>query len=405
MPKSNLPTVTLILILGLFQALSLPTTSFTCVGRQINISVHGQGTPEPQIFKIRGFSYSNSRIGEGASTDDGAWGFDSLQRPLICKQDFDFMRKLNVNALKLYAFNVLNNPQNLHQQCLDLAWNNGSKPIFIIPSIWITTLPFPNQQARQFMEQNYAKMVTQTRDHPAVMGYSIGSEISGDPNNNKPYWDDFQLIAKSIRRTLQGRRKIITTGTYQTNNNNPNVPVLGHVINGEKYGVDVDMWGVDIYSPNPDEPNLRKDIFTYTKKPLFLPEYGTHFQPPVDPVQRSNELLGMVKGLEKYSYSKHTHGNQGPDYDPNGPVYSGGMIFEWVDEYWKAPDDGGCKPNPASAQAYYGSNAVQMKPGCPCVTPDRRSAACQLDQLIPRPILLPNYLPTVWDDYEPEILK
>jgi len=315
------------------------------------------------------------------------------------------MRKLNVNALKLYAFNVLNNIQDMHRICLDIAWNNGTKPIFLIPSIWITTLPFPNQGARDAMLSNYGKMVERTRDHPAVMGYSIGSEISGDPNDNKAYWDDFQQLAKVIRSNLQGRKKIITTGTYQTNNANPPIPVIGHVINGEKYGVDVDVWGVDVYSPNPDDVTLRRDIFKFTKKPLFFPEYGVHFQPPADPHERSVALLGMVGQMEQYSYSTTRHGNQGSEFDPNAPIYAGGMIFEWTDEYWKAPADGGCKPNPASAQAWYGSNAISLKPGCQCGPPERRTKDCYLDNRDPREILTEKFLPSMWNTYEPEGLQ
>jgi hypothetical protein len=74
------------------------TTNFWAAGRMINMTVDGQG---PHVFKIRGFSYSNSRIGEGAPTDDNPSGWDSLQRPEICAQDFELMRKINVNALKV----------------------------------------------------------------------------------------------------------------------------------------------------------------------------------------------------------------------------------------------------------------------------------------------------------------
>jgi len=378
-------------------------TAFYGAGRAINITVD-QGIP--QIFKIRGFSYSNSRIGEGAPSDGSAGEFDSLMRPKICKQDFDLMRALNANLIKVYAFNV-NSPDSaaLHQECLDYAWNNGTKPIFVLLSIWITTLPFPDELTRQKFVQEYATMASQTNTHPAVFGYSVGSEISGDPNNNPPYWQDFSLLVDTLRSNLGSSRKIITTGTYQSDCANPPVPVLGHVINGEAFGVKVDAWGVDIYSPNPNEPTLRKNIYTYTKKPLFFPEYGLTFQPSFgDEYKLSQQLLSIIGDMEQYAYNTNNFNvNQGGTYDPNGPIYAGGLVFEWIDEYWKAPLGSNCQPNPSSAQAYYGVNKVALKAGCTCVNPPDRSPECYLDDRIPRPILDPTFLPTLWTSYEPSI--
>lgn len=74
------------------------TTAFYASNREIMLKMDNRG---PFVFKMRGFSYSNSRIGEGAPTDDSSGGWDSLQRPEICQQDFDLMRKINANALKV----------------------------------------------------------------------------------------------------------------------------------------------------------------------------------------------------------------------------------------------------------------------------------------------------------------
>jgi hypothetical protein len=223
---------------------SSPSVSmFTAVGRRIFIS---DGTSSEE-FIIRGFSYSNARIGEGAPSDGSAAEYDSLQRPEICKQDFDLMRKSNVNAIKVYAFNTYNSSG--HRECLDAAWNGGIRPIFVALSVWINVLPFPSQDVATNMSDRYTAMVLETADHPAVWSYEIGSEMGGNPNNNSAYWSDFNKIATAILSALGTRKKLISTGTYQADCTGcvPPVPVLGHVCSGEHYNAIVDVWGVDVY--------------------------------------------------------------------------------------------------------------------------------------------------------------
>eukprot|EP00759_Apiculatamorpha_spiralis_P021498 PhF_6_TR26261/c0_g1_i1/m.37577 len=397
-------SIGLVLAFLTFSHALTPRTNFTTQGRCLMYS--STTSPQPQVFHIRGFSYSNSRIGEGPSVDSTTDGFDAISRPNICQQDFTAMRAFNVNSIKTYAFNqYAPNITSLHKQCLDIAWNNGVKPIFVILSVWIPSLPFASPSDRDAMGVRYTNMVLETADHPAVMGYSIGSEIGGDPNNNPSYWADFNAVIAAARRGLQGRRKIITSGTYQADctSCSPVVPVIGHIINGEKYGADVDVWGVDIYSPDPDEPTLRQHVYQATTKPLMLPEFGVATQPPSDPNAQAQVLLRQVYDLERFSYNESTMNlNQGNDtskYDPNGPIYAGGLIFEWIDEYWKGTL-GLCIPDPNSAQTWYGANAVQQQSGCTC--PSSFQGSCALDTRVPRPILSnPNMLLAAWNQYVP----
>jgi hypothetical protein len=288
-----------------------------------------------------------------------------------------------------------------HRECLDLAWNNGTNPIFIILSVYISELPFGTAAEKANMTAAYQLMVAGTADHPAVMGYSVGSEIGGDPNDNPAYWADFNAVALAVQSALDGRRKIVTTGTYQADctSCSPVVPCLGHVINGEKYGAKVDVWGVDIYSPDPDEPNLRRNIYAATTKPFFLPEYGVSYQPPLDESTQTALLMSQTAGLIAFSFNEsNQQENQGSGaYNPTGPVYAGGMIFEWVDEFWK----GGplCYANNASAQPFYGANTVALRTGCVCG--GTFAGVCSTDERIPRSILRPSNLPTLWTKYTP----
>jgi hypothetical protein len=406
-------------------------SDFTTAGRAILLSLHESvncshseggadrlGSPhsgnhqpqDPSVFQLRGFSYSNYRIGEGPSAiTDGPFGFDSLSRVDICQQDIPLMRRLNVNAIKIYDFNVIaENIDAQHKECLDLLWNNGHQPIFAILSIWISNLPFSSHSLRQNVTDSYRRMVATTADHPAVLGYSIGSEIGGDPNDNPSYWQDFNVVAKAVKKALNGRRKIVTTGTYQADCTSctPVVPCIGHIINGEKYGAVVDVWGVDVYFPNPQDETLRANIFNATTKPFFFPEYGVNYQPPMNLSEQTLLLYSQIQGVIQYSYTNDTiqenNGNASvTPFNASGPVYSGGLVFEWIDEYWK----GGplCQPNPASAQPYYGANMVALKDGCTCPANGGSFAGnCSTNERTPRPILAdPTMLPSLWPAYTP----
>jgi len=365
------------------------------------------------VFKMRGFSYSNARIGEGAPGDASVTDTDSLMKPRLCKRDFDGMRAVNANAIKVYAFNVVfSGSKAAHQACLDYAWNNGVKPIFIELSIWIGAIPFPDSTSRVAMLSNYAKMVQETADHPAVMSYAVGSEFSGDPNAGptSPYWTDFKAVASTIRQNMGNNKKLITTAVYQTTCTSPTlcpkkVLDLGHVINGEAAGAEVDFWGVDIYSPDPGTAWLRESIFKATKKPFVLPEYGLTYQPSMTPnsAAKAVQELVQVKQVETNSFASGRDGNDGSTFDANAPIYAGALLFEWHDEYWKAAAPGSnglpCAAGLNSAQPWYGKNALALKPGCACVAPEQRSDACYMDDLVPRAIM--SQLTSAWTAYEP----
>jgi hypothetical protein len=325
------------------------------------------------------------------------------------------MREQNVNTIKVYVFNNhMADSASAHQGCLDYAWNGGVKPIFISLSIWINALPFSDATYRSSILSRYAAMVKETSAHPAVFAYSIGSEFSGDPNvgGNSAYWNDFKAVITSIRGAMGTAKKLITTGTYQTTCGLPLCPKtildLGHVINGEAAGADVDFWGVDIYSPDPHADWLRKSIFKATKRPFVFPEYGLSYQPALtpDPAARAVAELGLVQQMENYSYEVgNLNENEGDTFDADGPIYAGGLLFEWNDEYWKGPATSKmCHAGTNSAQGWYGKNALALKPGCPCVPPEQRSAACYLDDLVPRPVLGGSNrgaLADVWNTYIP----
>jgi hypothetical protein len=219
------------------------------------------------------------------------------------------------------------------------------------------------------------------------------------------------MIASTIRQAMGSNAKLVTTATYQsscTNLNfcNPAVPDIGHVINGEHAGADVDFWGVDIYSPGPGAAYLRQYVFAATTKPFFLPEYGVAYEPtlPGTIEEKSVQEFNLIREVEQYSNEPGRGGNEFSTFDDDAPVYSGGLLFEWNDEFWKGPIEGAipCARNPASAQGWYGKNELQLKPGCQCVAPELRTAACAMDDLAPRPILSdPSLLPSLWNTYVP----
>mmetsp|Transcript_34838 Transcript_34838/g.68448 ORF Transcript_34838/g.68448 Transcript_34838/m.68448 type:complete len:441 (+) Transcript_34838:23-1345(+) len=365
------------------------STAFFTKGRKIFVSTPGGGS---ELFIIRGFSYSNALIGEGAPNDGDEFAYDAFMHPDRCAQDFALMRSYNVNSIKLYAFNAMNSTvQGLHLKCLDQAWNGGHKPIFVTLSVWIDILPFSSSVEKQLIVQNYATMVNVTRHHPAVWAYSIGSEIGGDPNNNPAYWSDFNIVAKTVRSAMGSYQKLITTGSYQTNGVSPDVPCIGHISNGEKYGAIVDVWGVDVYSPDPDDEDLMENIKKYTTKPFWFPEYGVNFQPSQGKTeeQLSATLYSMAVGLFANTVNLTSS-------EDSAQVYSGGMMFEWIDEYWKGGHN--CYPNPNSAQPWYGVNAVALRSGCTCTT--NRTSACKTDLREPR-LILTKYVPILFPEYIP----
>jgi hypothetical protein len=349
-------------------------TIFTTSGRTILLN----GQP----FYIKGVDYMNTQI--DADSDPNPLD-DANER--LWKPDLDAMRAAGVNALKVYnvtlkgfeKYPILGDTNKLKpyetgkiDKFLDAAWNNGDHPIYVVLSIYFGGDNVLQPEFLKALKAVYQLTARETAHYPALMGFSLGSEINSETLIVQPaWWKGLNEIAAATRLGLRdgGARKLITTTMVDM--------VIDHklatVVAGEKNNFAVDVWGIDSYRGY-TFTNIWDQIKEATKRPEVMAEYGSSaawwYQSSATYDQTTHECPkstypagsfvpspGPYWGLpppRPWDHVKELPKSGNPQiqfladqvaanakelYDNSvaqGGVGSGGFYFEWNDEWAKA---------------------------------------------------------------------
>ena len=165
------------------------------------INVQGDGAPNIGDF----FFDSLVNKSNPSQTDFfnwyGLWGVGSLGDSYYAREDINKIRDLKANTIRTYS--MLSRQQNeppytvahpefpdpstqthfTHTQFLDMCWNNGKNPVYVIVGI-----PTPPDNLYQDLQGNAAKIkfydfvlretIADVKDHPAVLGFTLQNEIN-----------------------------------------------------------------------------------------------------------------------------------------------------------------------------------------------------------------------------------
>lgn len=337
--------------LGLHSHSTAPTTAFTVEGRNIMLSVNGG---KPSVFFIKGVDYSPTQI---CSTyleplDDS--------NSAIWEQDLPNLRKLGVNAVKVYntGMNRLG-PSNWQvkpmTKWLTAAYNGGSHPIYTIVSIHFDAGVIsanPNHYAILSLEHQYYTLAKDLGSNPDVMGISIGPEWNQQPTVQNPdMWKNAAnpIINAAYQGLLAaGASKILTTTLVD----DLGAGAQSTMAEGEANGFPLGQfaWGYDSYrGDDPPFTNIWSQVKQYTKHAFIASEWGSpagyHPHPNSDPSSVEEWPAATVSTLTKYvgSGAKYLWMHATKNASPTSPaVSSGGFVFEWSDEWVKAAPNTGC---------------------------------------------------------------
>ena len=346
------------------------TSSFTVNGRTILLN----GEP----FYIKGVDYGNNQIDAYAdpnpldNANERVWG-----------PDLDDMRAAGVNAVKVYNVSlrsfdpyqdVIGAVNKLRpyetgkiDNFLQKAWNGGDHPIYVVLSIFFGGVNVLQPKYLSAMEAVYDLTSTEYGGYPAVMGFSLGSEINSEQYIGQPvWWKGLNKISDSIKKGYRANeaQKIITTTMVDDG--------LRTVVAGESNDFKIDAWGLDSYRGR-TFGNIWNEIKRDTTKPAIMAEYGASagYYPPSSATYDENvgacpkdtypagsfppkpPLYGLP-GPRPWELVKELGSSGNPrmaflvDYvkgnanelftnsTAKGGVGSGGFYFEWNDEWWKS---------------------------------------------------------------------
>ncbi len=410
-----------------------------------------QGGATAQEFLLKGVAYSPAPIGyntrQGLDLGDFFWDSPAPQYFIdwqkMWERDIENMRKMGFNTIRVYNmipyhFRQLNPndppiagipdpstvPNNVdyvyeHKKFLDACWNNGKDPIYVIVGISMPDEVWYKQindnkatdtfiaAVIKFWEAAFPKVVEQTADHPAVMGYTMFNEKAfpqyfADTGGATAefWWGQVKRFSEQAKTLAPD--KLVGWAT----NDDPSLPQRARGFLAS-HGQALDFFGVNGYQTSYWRDSLdvyKKEALGALARPVILTEFGipnttrtnrTNFQPYLEPAftalkNRIAALFGVdasqitTGGADvNLTFPTEASANSIVNNDPQvlagsaeivgrmtkgafeHPICVGQTYFDWSDEWWKQesyasvqiPDT--TSPDPNAKRTVYG---VELSP-------------------------------------------
>jgi hypothetical protein len=241
--------------------------------------------------------------------------------------DWPLLKAMGVNTVRLYHHGY--NKDLLS----DLYKNYGIRVImgdffgaYTIDSgaDWYAGTDYSDETQQKKMLSSVTQMVTEYKDEPYVVFWVLGNENNyGNANNSRSNPDAYYKFVNSAARLIKSL--------------DPNHPVA--ICNGDllfldkaaRLCPDVDIFGANAYRGNHGfGDSLWNNLAEVWKKPAFITEYGCpayhHRRPPEIAEQMQADYLRSNWLDIEYNIA----GGRGAGNS------IGGVLFEWMDEWWKA---------------------------------------------------------------------
>jgi hypothetical protein len=311
-----------------WRRLALGFLALVCLTAHADFSVSGRrilrdGSP----FFAQGVCYQPTPIGNDGANDRrlGAYAragdFFTADCAALHDRDLPLLRGMGANVLRVYGWNSSLS----HTAFLDRCYNGGSQPLFLLLNLWIDpATDWTSATAVVAIAQRYVALDASVANHPAVLGILIGNEVNAQNGNGaKPaFWAAMNTIAQTIKTANPSRlvSVAVTDALPQVQANNASLPV-------------VDFWSMQIYR-HPAFGSFFADYAAVSAKPLLLSEFG------LDAYDHANsrEYLDNAAFVGERLASLW-----GEIFDASagaGAVCSGGCVFEYSDEWYKADTEG-----------------------------------------------------------------
>jgi beta-glucuronidase len=311
---------------------------------------HWQLRVEGRPYLIKGIAYSPSKIGqspdEGTLDDwmqadynnngkiDGpydAWvdkNYNNIQDPdEKAIGDFELLKEMHCNTIRLYhhasskaLLSDLYNRFGIMVIMGDLlgAYTVGSG------ASWYEGTDYENPEHRKNMMGSVRKMVEEFKDEPYVLFWMLGNETNyGVANNAKQKPDSYYAFANEVAKMIKSIDR--------------DHPVA--ICNGDllfldiftKFAPDIDIFGTNAYR---GEYGFGKSFWEKVKyvcdKPLMITEYGcpSYIKNESKEVNETKQAEYLKANWEDIAYNSASRRGAGNSI--------GGILFEWLDEWWKA---------------------------------------------------------------------
>ncbi len=315
---------------------------------------------EDKPYIIKGITYAPTKVGQ--SPDEGTLGnwmeedfnkngrIDGPYDAFVDKNrnnlqdadepavgDFKLMQDMGVNTIRLY-----HHPLKINKELMrDLYKTYGIRVIvgdflgkYAIGSgaQWNPGTDYNNPLHKKNMIESVKNMVNEFKNEPYVLFWLLGNEnVYGYACNANEEPEAFFKFANEVARIIKSI--------------DPEHPVAicsGDILFLDKFGKctpDIDIFGTNAYRGDYGFGAFWKQVKEEAGKPAFITEFGCPAYAEGKNTDESEELqaqyhLGSWEDIQNNTAFSPGSGNAFGGYSSGNAL--GGVVFEWLDEWWKA---------------------------------------------------------------------
>ncbi len=320
---------------------------------------------------LKGVVYSPSPAGSSPLWTSPQGDFFLPQFSDLWQRDFPLIKSMGANCIRISGWTNDGD----HSNFLNFAHSQGLG-VLISFSFDAAQFPIVAEWQRQNLLGTFKWQISKYLNHPAVIGWSFGSEVNGNwrgilKNLNEAFqcgWSDPCFGAKAdwcaaaeecvYQRLFELLNTAAVYGKQLMGSSRPHLILSSfadvdflpsRIEKFEKFAPDIDAWGIQIYRGKnfgSGDADFLAEYSKVSQKPLIVTEFG---------VDAYNDPCGNSETSPCYN----THENELPGYGEDqeqqaewilalaeiltsnssatgsGPV-AGGFVYEWSDEWWKA---------------------------------------------------------------------
>jgi len=300
-----------------------------------------EGSP----YIIKGITYSPTKVGQ--SPDEGtqtSWMEDDFNQNgradgpydsyldvdprKTPTGDFKFMQSMGVNTIRLY-----HHPGKVDKKVLrDMYENYGIRVImgdflgkYALGSgaAWNPGTDYNNEEQKTKMIESVKGMVNEYKDEPFILFWLLGNEnVYGYACNANTEPDAFFKFANEVAKIIKSI--------------DPDHPVAicsGDILFLDKFGKDapdIDIFGTNAYRGDYGFGRLWKSVKEEADRPAFITEFGCPAYAEGKTPEEGED------GQAAYHKASWENIEDNMAYSLGAGNAIGGVVFEWLDEWWKA---------------------------------------------------------------------
>lgn len=260
----------------------------------------------------------------------------------------------------------------------------------------------------------YLALAEKYKNHPAVFGWVLTNEKNSPQSRVNPrFWSYLNDLAGELKTVAPEKETMIALI-------DDGMVTLEQVAINNFDVSNIDIWGINSYRGNINQgqnnfDNLFSSFHAVSDKPLIVAEFGPSSSTrteivstlgvPVSPGDASHNTIVNNNYCRDGTFIELTPSQQASvadyieghwkDIEANSDVAAGGIVFAWVDEYWKegnkntqdqSPGVNTNFPGGCTDEEAFGINAIVLKRATPATfpeifIPEERVPRAQFDRL------------------------